>query len=84
ASLSPERQAILKILQTADHPLGPGELAQQSGQDPTYLRQMLRRMVNAGDIMSPNYGLYTIHDQISPEIPTGCATSVLRHWNSQM
>jgi hypothetical protein len=68
ASLSPERQAILKILQATDHPLGPAELAQQTGQDPTYLRQMLRRMLNAGDIISPNYGLYSTHDHLSLEL----------------
>lgn len=65
ASLSPERQALLKILQTTDHPLGPAELAQQTGQSPAYLRQMLRRMLNAGDIISPHYGLYTIPGHLS-------------------
>jgi hypothetical protein len=66
--LSSERQAILKILQATDRPLGPKELAQQTGQDHTYLRQMLRRMLNAGDIVSPKYGFYTTHDHLSPHI----------------
>ena len=66
--LSFERQAILKILQAANHPLGPKELAQLTGQEPTYLRQMLRRMLNAGDIISPSYGLYTTHEHLAPEI----------------
>ena len=66
--LSPERQAILKILQASSCPLGPKELAQQTGQDHTYLRQMLRRMLIAGDVISPSYGRYTTHDHLSSEI----------------
>ena len=31
------------------------------------MRQLLRRMLNAGDIISPAYGLYTTHDYLSPE-----------------
>lgn len=68
SSLSFERQDILKVLQAADHPLGPKELAEQTGQDRTLVRQMLRRMLNAGEIISPAYGLYTTHHHLSPEI----------------
>ena len=66
-SLSLERQEILKVLQAAQHPLGPKELAEQTGQNHTLVRQLLRRMLNAGDITSPAYGLYTAHHQPSPE-----------------
>src|SRR5258708_23790146 len=52
-SLSFERQDILKVLQSTSHPLGPKELAEQTGQDYTLLRQLLRRMLNARDIISP-------------------------------
>lgn len=57
--LSFERQEILKALQAASHPLGPKELAEQTGQNYTLVRQLLRRMLHAGDIISPAYGLYT-------------------------
>ena len=65
--LSFERQDILKVLQAASHPLGPKELAEQTGQDHTLVRQMLRRMLHAGDIISPAYGLYTTAHLLSPE-----------------
>jgi hypothetical protein len=67
-SLSLERQEILKVLQATDHPLSPKELAEQTGQNPTLVRQLLRRMLKAGDIISPAYGLYTTHDHLPPEI----------------
>jgi len=62
-----ERQDILKVLQTANRPLGPKELAEQTGQNHTLVRQLLRRMLNAGDIISPAYGLYTTPHHLSPE-----------------
>ena len=65
--LSLERQDILKVLQATSRPLSPKELAEQTGQDHTLVRQLLRRMLNAGDITSPAYGLYTTHHQPSPE-----------------
>jgi len=65
--LSFERQDILKVLQAANRPLSPKELAAQTGQDHTLLRQLLRRMLNAGDIISPAYGLYTTPHHLSPE-----------------
>jgi hypothetical protein len=66
-SLSFERQDILKVLQAASRPLGPKELAEQTGQDRTLVRQLLRRMLNAGDIISPAFGLYTTAHPLSPE-----------------
>jgi len=65
--LSFERQDILKVLQATSRPLSPKELAKQTGQDHTLVRQLLRRMLNAGDIISPAYGLYTTHHHLSPE-----------------
>jgi len=62
--LSFERQEILKALQTASCPLGPKELAEQTGQNHTLVRQLLRRMLHAGDIISPAYGLYTAHHHL--------------------
>ncbi|MFL5701645.1 MAG: AAA family ATPase [Ktedonobacteraceae bacterium] len=65
--LSLERQAILKALQATSRPLGPKELVAQTGQDYTLMRQLLRRMLNAGEIISPAYGFYTTHHLLSPE-----------------
>lgn len=64
---SPARQDILKVLQATGRPLSPKELAAQTGQDYTLMKQMLRRMLDAGDIISPAYGLYTTHHHLSPE-----------------
>lgn len=65
--LSFERQEILEVLRATNHPLGPKELAEQTGQDYTLVRQLLRRMLKAGDIISPAYGLYTTHSHLAPE-----------------
>jgi len=65
--LSFQRQDILKVLQAASRPLSPKELAAQTGQDHTLVRQLLRRMLDAGDIISPAYGFYTTAHHLSPE-----------------
>jgi len=57
-----ERQALLKILRVSPVPLSPKELASQTGQDHTLVKQMLRRMFKTGEILSPAYGLYSSHD----------------------
>ncbi len=57
-----ERQGLLKILRASPVPLSPKELASQTGQDHTLVKQMLRRMLKAGEILSPAYGLYSSHD----------------------
>src|SRR3989440_877261 len=57
-----ERQTLLKTLQASPTPLSPKELAMQTDQDHTLIKQMLRRMLKAGEIVSPCYGLYTSHD----------------------
>lgn len=76
-SLSFERQDILKVLQATSHPLTPKELAAQTGQNHTLVRQLLRRMLDAGDIISPAYGLYTTHHHLPSETslsPNNAAT----------
>src|SRR6266568_2514520 len=57
-----ERQGLLKILRASPVPLSPKELASQTGQDHTLVKQMLRRMFKTGEILSPAYGLYSSHD----------------------
>ncbi len=62
-----ERQALLNALQASCVPLSPKTLAIQTGQDHTLVKQMLRRMLNARQILSPAYGLYTARNHPSPE-----------------
>jgi hypothetical protein len=57
-----ERQALLKILQVSSAPLSPRELARQTSQDHTLMKQLLQRMLNTGEIVSACYYLYTSHD----------------------
>jgi hypothetical protein len=64
-----ERQALLKTLQASSAPLSPKELAMQTDQDHTLVKQMLRRMLNAGEIVSPCYGLYTSRDHLLTGTP---------------
>ncbi len=64
-----ERQALLKTLQASSAPLSPKELAMQTDQDHTLVKQMLRRMLKAGEIVSPCYGLYTSHDHLLTGTP---------------
>ncbi|MFL5654464.1 MAG: AAA family ATPase [Ktedonobacteraceae bacterium] len=61
------RQILLKALQASYVPLSPKTLAIQTGQDHTLVKQMLRRMLDAGHILSPAYGLYTARNHPSPE-----------------
>jgi len=62
-----KRQAILTVLQATSRPLGPKELAAQTGQDRPLVRQVLRRMLNAGDILFLASDLYMTHHHLSPE-----------------
>ena len=61
-----ERQALLNALQASCVPLSPKTLAIQTGQDHTLVKQMLRRMLNARQILSPAYGFYTARNHPSP------------------
>ena len=63
-SVSRERQTLLDILEASDIPLTPKELTAQSGLNHQQVRQMLRRMANDGDILSPSYGLYIAHGHL--------------------
>ena len=74
---SPERQALLKILRTSPVPLSPKELATQTCQDYTLVKQMLRRMFKADEILYPAYGLYTSHDRPLIEAPISENTTII-------
>ncbi len=57
--LSEQRRAILDLLNDGGS-LGPREIAEATGLSYDAVRQMLRRMVNAGEIASPGRGKYKL------------------------
>lgn len=59
ASLSSQRQDILRVLRESTTPLGPKEVAGCTGMDHTTVRKTLRRMCEAGEVVRPDYGRYT-------------------------
>jgi AAA domain len=63
--LSAGRQAILNVLRDSDVPLGPKEIAEHTGQKYEQVKVVLRRMFNAQELISPSYGLYTVHGRPS-------------------
>ena len=70
SSLSSGRQIIISLLHESDIPLGPKEIAEQTGQVGSQVRLVLRRMLNAQEIISPAYGLYTVHGHRSLKTPS--------------
>src|SRR6266705_80113 len=70
SSLSSGRQVIVSLLHESDTPLGPKEIAEQTGQVGSQVRLVLRRMLNAQEIISPAYGLYTVHGHRSLKTPS--------------
>src|SRR5207249_2437397 len=49
---------------------GPKEIAEQTGQVGSQVRLVLRRMLNSQEIISPAYGLYTVHGHRSLKTPS--------------
>ena len=70
SSLSSGRQIIISLLHESDIPLGPKEIAEQTGQVGSQVRLILRRMLNSQEIISPAYGLYTVHGHRSLKTPS--------------
>jgi len=70
SSLSSGRQIIISLLHESDIPLGPKEIAEQTGHIGNQVRIVLRRMLNAQEIISPAYGLYTVHGHRSLKTPS--------------
>jgi len=54
------RQAILHVLKDATEPLGPRTIAERTGLNYDQVRQLLKRMVVDGSIISPARGIYTL------------------------
>jgi archaellum biogenesis ATPase FlaH len=60
--LSRQQQEILKLLKGSTTPLNPKNIAELTGQNYDGVRQVLLRMLKAGDLQSPGRGLYTTPD----------------------
>jgi RecA-family ATPase len=58
ARRSDERQAILSILSGTDQPMSPAEIAEELGVPGTNVRQLLRKMVQAGEVAVLGKGKY--------------------------
>jgi len=58
-NLSTQRQDILRTLKDSPAPLGPQDIAEQTGLDYERVRKTLPRMLKAGELASPARGLYT-------------------------
>lgn len=56
--LSEERKVILDVLYRATALLGPAEIAEEAGKSADAVRQVLGRLVRAGDVLREGYGKY--------------------------
>ena len=54
-----ERRAILTILEDADEPMGPSDLAALTSSKNGNVRKLLHMMMKAGEVRKVGYGLYT-------------------------
>lgn len=57
---TPNRQRIVDAVSEADKPLGPKQIAERTGYDYDNLRVLLRKMLNAGELVQPEYGKYDV------------------------
>ncbi len=58
--MSQERQAICRVLENADGPLRPQEVADALDKKPGAVREMMGQMEKQGILAKPSYGLYTV------------------------
>jgi len=70
SSLSTGRQLIINLLHESDTPLSPKAIAEQTGQVDNPVRLILKRMLNAQEVISPAYGLYTVPGHRSLKTPS--------------
>jgi hypothetical protein len=59
---SETRQEILKVLEEADEPLGPRQIAERTGLDENVVRQRLHQMSKAGEVKQVARGRYAHHN----------------------
>ncbi len=74
--LSTERQAIIRVLENADGPLRPQEVAEALDKKPGAVREMMGQMEKQGYLHKPSYGLYAVSTtQNIPDSPDAAATT---------
>jgi hypothetical protein len=61
--LSEGRRAILRVLENADEPLSPRDIAEMTEANPGATREMLSQMVRAGQVKNLGRGAYVLPDQ---------------------
>lgn len=59
-NLSPEQLIVYGAIEEACHPIGPREISETTGLSHDSCRQLVRKLLHAGKIENPRYGLYTI------------------------
>lgn len=57
---SDERKAIIKVLADTSKPLGPKEISEALGETENNIKQLLRKMVVAGEILKKSRGRYIL------------------------
>ncbi|MBU1672159.1 MAG: AAA family ATPase [Actinobacteria bacterium] len=55
-----ERRAILQVIAAADEPLRPSDVAAALNKNLNTVNVTMRRMVNAGQLFQPHYGVYAV------------------------
>ena len=58
---SDERRQIIEALENANEPVGPKEIAMETGMKPGSIRQLLIKMATAGEIEKVRYGKYSLN-----------------------
>jgi AAA domain/IclR helix-turn-helix domain len=69
AERSEARQAIVGLLQTASGPMTPAAIAERLGKKRSTVRVLLMRMVDRGEVKSPQQGYY-VAPQVATPTPT--------------
>ena len=62
--MSERRRAIIRLLENADEPLGPKEIADMTGAKEGTTREMLSQMVKDGQVKNPARGQYVHPDNL--------------------
>jgi len=58
-----QQQAVLNCLKEADEPLSPKEIAELTGQQTSYVKKTLPKLLKAGNIQKEGYGKYIYNNK---------------------
>jgi hypothetical protein len=62
--LSERRRSIIRVLENADEPLGPKEIAEKTDAKEGATRELLSQMVKDGQVKNPDRGQYVLADAL--------------------